>query len=65
MITYHIVKETGNRKNSNKQIRLYKEGTCLSTDEKPLNLDNGSKLLEIDTGTLYVWDLENKVWRAL
>lgn len=64
MITYHVVKTIGKRKNANKQVKQYKEGTCLSTDTKPLDLDNGSKLMEIDTSTLYIWDLENQEWRA-
>ena len=42
----------------------YAEGTCLSSDQKPEGLANGSKLLEMDTGTLYMYDSENKTWRA-
>lgn len=64
MITYHVERYIGGRRNPNKTGRFYKEGTCLSTDTKPLDLDNGSKLLEIDTSTLYVFDLENETWRA-
>ena len=64
MITYHVERYIGGRRNANKTGRFYKEGTCLSTDTKPLNLDNGSSLRELDTCTLYFWDLENKVWRV-
>ena len=38
-------------------------GTCLSTDDKPLNVGNGSILLEMDTSKVYLYDLKNKVWR--
>ena len=41
----------------------YIEGTCLSTDTKPTTWANGSKLLEMDTSTLYIWDAENRIWR--
>ena len=40
------------------------EGECLSGDPKPLCYANGSKLLEMDTSTLYVFDEANKLWRA-
>lgn len=63
MITYNVEKWYGQRRIPNKLARMYKEGTCLSTDTKPTDLDNGSKLLEIDTSKVYVWDLENEVWR--
>ncbi len=44
----------------------YMEGACLSTDTKPTDdkILNGSKLLEMDTSTLYIYDAKNKVWRA-
>ena len=39
----------------------------LSTDEKPTTLgdktvDNGSSFIEIDTGKIYFFDLENQEW---
>ena len=40
------------------------EGTILSTDEKPTEFGNGSKLLEMDTSTLYIYDEQNATWRA-
>ena len=46
---------------------------CLSSDTKPENVEmiagkpleipNGSLLLEMDTKSIYAWDLENKTWR--
>lgn len=45
--------------------KLYFEGECLSTDTKPTDgIMNGSKLLEIDTSTLYIYDQENGEWRV-
>lgn len=40
----------------------------LSSDEKPTEigdkkLDNGSIFLEIDTGSVYMFDLENEEWK--
>ena len=39
------------------------EGTILSTDTKPTEFGNGSKLLEMDTSKLYIYDEQNKTWR--
>lgn len=42
------------------------DGYCLSTDEKPVDgMANGSWLYEIDTGTFYCFDEENKKWWPL
>lgn len=42
----------------------YGEGVCLSTDDKPIgNVENGSKLIEMDTGKIYLYDAENERWR--
>lgn len=42
----------------------------LSTDEKPTEIngkkvDNGSTFIEIDTGKLYFYDLENEEWKEI
>ena len=42
----------------------------LSTDSKPTEfnnkkVDNGSIFLEIDTGDLYLYDLENEQWKEV
>lgn len=42
-----------------------REGVCLSTDAKPTDWENGSTLLEMDTGNVFVYDAANKVWRGL
>ena len=38
------------------------DGTCLSTDMKPTNVENGSQLVEMDTGLVYFFDEENMRW---
>lgn len=36
---------------------------CLSTDTKPTDgVPNGSTCIEIDTGTMYMYDAENDQW---
>ena len=43
----------------------YIEGACLSTDAKPTEgIANGSKLMEMDTATMYMFDLISKTWIA-
>lgn len=42
----------------------------LSTDEKPTEfsgkkIDNGSIFIEIDTGNIYFYDLENQLWKEV
>ena len=42
----------------------------LSTDEKPTEangklIDNGSTFIEIDTGDIYIYDLENEEWNKM
>ena len=42
----------------------------LSTDEKPTTIenkkiDNGSIFIEIDTGKIYMYDLENHEWSEI
>lgn len=45
-------------------IKRYVEGTCLSTDTKPVdNIGNGSVLLEMDTSKVYLFDEENSIWK--
>lgn len=42
----------------------------LSTDTKPTEIggkkiDNGSVFIEIDTGTVYFFDLDSKTWKEI
>ena len=43
--------------------KSYIEGEILSTDVKPLVYANGSKLLEMDTSKLFIFDETNNTWR--
>lgn len=63
MVTYNFVKDFGHTDASGNPVKYY-EGTCLSSDTKPTDVDNGSKLMESDTSTLYIYDAENSTWRA-
>ena len=59
MLTWNYIKYVGSK--------VYKEGSCLSSDTKPTNdntLLNGSKLIEMNTSTMYLFDEANKTWRA-
>ena len=39
----------------------------LSTDEKPTNsfVGNGSTFIEIDTGKVFIFDAEHKLWKEI
>lgn len=39
-----------------------KEYYGLSTDEKPETAGNGSKFMEMDTSTMYMFDAEHRAW---
>lgn len=60
---------TRNKFGANVQVPT-SELVGLSTDEKPIGnyngsaLANGSTFVEIDTLDIYVYDAENKVWKA-
>lgn len=49
---------------TNGTSRPYIEGACLSTDTKPTGMANGSSLMEMDTGKVYMYDEEGEQWRA-
>lgn len=41
-------------------------GCCLAADEKPVGtVANGSQLVEMDTGRLFLFDEENALWREI
>lgn len=42
----------------------YGEGSCLSTDTKPVGMANGSTLMEMDTGKVYMYDEAGEQWRV-
>lgn len=42
------------------------EYTGLSTDTKPTDInENGATFLEMDTGSVYIFDAENATWIAI
>ena len=43
----------------------YIEVACLSTDTKPTDdyIQNGSRLIEMDTGKVFLYDAQGKIWR--
>lgn len=59
MITY-------NSKRFVTQNKVFIDGVCLSTDQKPTTeeIANGSVLCEMDTSTVYFYDEANHTWRA-
>lgn len=40
----------------------YIEGVCLSGDTKPTNVANGSRLLEMDTSKVLMFDAVSETW---
>ena len=70
MIT--IVKNENSKIEGNNRYILV-ELRGLSTDEKPIMydeeidsyIDNGSIFIEIDTGKLFFYDLENQEWKEV
>lgn len=57
MLSYSKAQDRGGTKR-------YVEGSCLSTDTKPTtDISNGSMLLEMDTGKIFVFDEENSEWK--
>ena len=60
--------ENSYEKTNNNYISAELRG--LSTDEKPTEIgenkiDNGSIFIEIDTGDVYIYDLENEEWKGI
>ena len=58
------------RKNENDKVYIIGEIRCLSTDTKPTKIgdkyiDNGSQLIEIDTGKIFLYDLASKTWKEI
>ena len=42
---------------------FYVEGKCVSSDQKPTDVANGSTLLEMDTSKVYMFDVDASTWR--
>lgn len=63
MVTINEQKWMGKRDPYGNSV-YYREGECLSTDTKPTEgWANGSKLIEMDTSKLFLFDAQNRVWR--
>ena len=46
--------------------KIYGAGVCVSRDEKPTDdIANGSQLVEMDTGDVYMFDEEAETWRKV
>ena len=46
--------------------QVFNDVRCLSTDEKPTDdIKNGSVLIEIDTGTRYIFYADGQEWHEL
>lgn len=59
-----------NNKIEPEETKITVELRGLSTDEKPTEvnnktIDNGSTFIEIDTGKIYFYDLENEQWEEV
>lgn len=65
MITIYEQKHTNNINTAQVELR------GLSTDEKPTAttdgspIENGSTFIEIDTGKIFMYDLENTQWKEI
>lgn len=57
MITYNVILQDADGGDH------YIEGVCLAADTKPTNVANGSKLIEMDSQKLYIFDEANSTWR--
>lgn len=57
MIT--VTKTQRFRADGTQMVELY----GLSTDTKPMDVENASSFVEMDTGSIYLFDAENGVWR--
>lgn len=67
MISIYNVKKSEMLTHPNGEVFYLCELRGLSTDEKPIAIDNGSiengsQFIEIDTGDVYLYDLDNEQW---
>lgn len=67
MISIYNVKKSEMLTHPNGEVFYLCELRGLSTDAKPIAIDNGSiengsQFIEIDTGDVYLYNLDNKEW---
>lgn len=70
MISIYNVKKSEMLTHPNGEVFYLCELRGLSTDEKPKtikngSIENGSEFKEIDTGDVYLYDLENEEWNNI
>lgn len=64
------ITKTNNIQNTKEGTIITGELAGLSTDTKPTEINgqtigNGSIYIEVDTGVVYLYDLENKTWNEV
>jgi len=60
---FDVVRRVPRRdENGQKYYKYYKEGTCTSDEDKPMDLADGSQLREIDTATVFHFDEAKTKW---
>ena len=70
MVTIYNIKKSEMINHPNGEVFYLLELRGLSTDEKPKSIENGtiengSVFIEIDTGDVYIYDLENEEWKKI
>jgi hypothetical protein len=70
MVTIYNIKKSEMINHPNGEVFYLLEVRGLSTDEKPVEIENGtiengSVFIEIDTGDVYIFDAENKEWHNI
>ena len=70
MITIYNVKKSEMTTRPNGEVFYLCELRGLSTDEKPTTIENGtiengSAFIEIDTGDVYLYNLDSKEWNEV
>lgn len=67
MVTIYNVKKVSGE---NEKPKFLVELRGLADDEKPIvlvngDIENGSQFIEIDTGKLFLYDIESKLWKEI
>lgn len=70
MVTIYNIKKSEMINHPNGEVFYLLELRGLSSDEKPVEIENGtiengSTFIEIDTGDVYIFDAENKEWKVI
>ena len=70
MVTIYNIKKSEMINHPNGEVFYLLELRGLSSDEKPVEIENGtiengSVFIEIDTGDVYIFDALNKEWKVV